>query len=67
MNKTKDLSESIVFKFLDEEGKICKNKSSGEEIYAYTRTWAEFTKDELSTFLNENIKIIKSKIQNGKS
>jgi hypothetical protein len=67
MNKNSDNSHTVVFKFINESGKICTDKNSGEEIYAYTEYWAEFTKGTLSTSLKENIKIIKSKIKNGKS
>ena len=65
MNKEKDPANNIVFKFINESGNVCINKKSGEEIYAYTKNWAEFIKNSLSTSLKENIKIVKSKIQNG--
>ena len=65
MNKNKEPSQITVFKFINESGNVCKNKISGEELYAYTEYWAEFTRHTLSGSLNENIRIVKSKIQNG--
>tara|TARA_R110001583_G_scaffold151675_5_gene303550 strand:+ start:434 stop:664 length:231 start_codon:yes stop_codon:yes gene_type:complete len=67
MNKEKDPASNIVFKFINESGRVCINKNTGEEIYAYTKSWAACVKDSLSISLKENIKIIKGKKQNGKS
>jgi hypothetical protein len=67
MNKEKDPAEIIVFKFVNGSGKTCTYKKSGDEVYAYTKNWAEIIQHSLSISLNENIKIIKDKKRSGKS